>query len=135
MADTKRVIAATRRVSLGDFADGWDECYAVVRLASFAEYEDVSKTDFTGMNVADTLKHEIEFVKSHFVSGKILVLDETTSESSLQNMTKDDVDAIPSLPDYLYTVVMGMNLDPKALKREAQDTSAPSTSESITKTS
>ncbi len=130
-----RVVAATRKVSLADFADGWDECYAIVRLASFAEYTEIAAKDFKGMEQLAILAFEGDTVRSHFVTGKIMVLNDAGTDQTLAEMTADDIDAVPGMADYLYTVIMGMTLDPKALRKAAQDSSAPSNSESTTKTS
>lgn len=135
MADDKRVVAATRKASLSDFADSWEDCYAIVRLASFAEYSDIATKDFKGMPTVEVLKFETDIVQAHFISGKIMVLSEAGTEQVLSDMQKGDIDAVPGMADYLYTVIMGMTLDPKALRKAAQDSSAPSNSESNTKTS
>lgn len=126
-----RVVAATRKVTLSAFADGWDDCYAVVRLASYQEFVDVANTDFKVMTQQEALKFEADFVKTHFVSGELLLL----GSEGLQKMTAADIDAVPGMTDYLYRVSMGMNLDPKASGEAAPDESEPSNSESTTKTS
>ncbi len=128
--DNKRVVAATRKVSLSEFADDWDDCYAVVRLASYGEYVEVANKDFTDIKQEDALKFEYDFVISHFVSGKILLL----GSDELQDMAVDDIDAVPGMTDYLYRVSMGMTLDPKVSGKAAQDMSEPSSSENTTKT-
>lgn len=129
----KRTPAVLRKVSLADFSDGWDECYAVVRLASYQEFADFANEDLSSLNNIEKVGKEIEVVKRHFVSGKILVLEDGGS-TTLEDMTSDDVAATPKLADYLFSIILGVDLDPKGSSKAAPSSSASTTPSNNTKT-
>jgi hypothetical protein len=125
MTDTKRRIALTRKVSLADLADDWNDCYAVVILASFDEVTEIGSKDFKDMKPIDIVSWELEVVARNFVSGKIMALG-VDNTSELVDMTADDLRASTQLVDKLYSVIMGISLDPKGTSKTASSTSAPS---------
>lgn len=125
-----RRVAATRKVSLADFNENWTDCYVVLLLADLQEFRDSIAKDWTGALQAEVLDFELDTVKQHFVAGKIRIV----GSDELVDMEPGDVTAVPELPDYLYSVIMGIDLDPKDLRKAARSTSVPSNSESTTKT-
>lgn len=134
-----RRIAALKKVSLADFAEGWDDCYATVRLATLQDYREITTKDFTGAKNLEVVDYEVQVVKEHFVGGKIRVLNDQ-GEPELQDMQAEDVECLPGLADHLYIAVLGLNLDPKDLRTQMAQSSTselgetPSTSLSTTKT-
>lgn len=130
MTDAPRRIAATRKVSLADFADDWQDCHAVVRLATLEEFRETTEKDFTALKTSEVIDYEVQFVKDHFVSGRLKEL----GGDELVDMLADDITAVPPLPDYLYTVILGLDIDPKGLRKAAQAMSMPSNDSSTTKT-
>lgn len=130
----ERRLANTRKVSLGTFADGWDECYAVVTLADFPTVSEVNGKDIAKMKGIEVLAFEIDVVKKNFISGKVLVLkDDGTSE--LADMIADDLDTFPNIADILYATVMGVALDPKDTPTAAPSKSESTSDSNTTKTS
>lgn len=133
MADTARRVALTRKVSLADYADGWDDCYAIVTLAGFDEVSEAADNDYSKNTNLENVAYEIEVVKRHFVSGKIRVLGEN-GQPELVDMTSDDVRASIPIADKLYAVIMGLTLDPKGMPTEATPSSESTIDSNTTKT-
>lgn len=139
MTAAKRRIAITRKVSLADVADDWGDAYAVVTLALWHE-----RSEIRGRETPKTDNEATEFMRSiakkHFVSGKIPILtDDGTVE--LSDMTAADLAESEEVISALYLTVMGVTLDPKAIRTALEAsptlpaTNEPSTDESSTKTS
>lgn len=130
--DTRRV-AITKKVSLAEVADGWEECYAVVSLANFNDLTELDATDLDKMKTLDIVKFEIGVVEKHFVSGKIL-LTQPDGTVALADMLIDDIKSSPRLIDLLYSEIMGLTLDPKDTSKVATNNSAPTSDSNTTKT-
>lgn len=120
MDDTS--VGISKRVSLAEFSDGWDECYAVVRPANMDELLDMSEVDFAAMQTRERVEKQLEFIKSHFVSGRIM-----NGEIELRNMRAEDAKASPLIIKKLFNEVMGLNLDPKEKSSEEVPMENPST--------
>jgi hypothetical protein len=112
MTAPKRRLALTKRVSLANLSEGWDECYAIIRPATYQEYQEFLALDVADMTPADQMKVEIEMVTEHFVSGKILILD-AEGESQLEDMKPEDIRASLPLANTLFFEILGVKLDPK----------------------
>lgn len=134
MGDASRRITVTKRVSLAQFGEGWDDCYAIVTPANYATYDAISKADIEKMTNAERIMFEMDTVKRHFVSGKIKALnDKGTFE--LTDMLPGDIEASLELTEALYIAIMGLQLDPKGSSGEAPTGQPPANSESTTETS
>lgn len=134
MESRPRVLAITKRVDLSDIAEGWDGAYAIVQVANGAQLIEVSKLKSADLSNEDMLTLEAKTAKENFVSGKVAVLgDNSTPE--LADMIEDDIDQSFLIAERLYTAIMGVDLDPKGIEKEAASTTASSDDSSSTTTS
>jgi hypothetical protein len=122
-ADTS--VGLSKRVSLSEFSDGWDKCYAIVRPADMDELLDMSDVDFSNMNTRERIEKQLEFISSHFISGRIM-----NGQNELRDMRAEDAKASPLIIKKLFNEVMGLSLDPKETA-----TADPSTPQSLPATS
>lgn len=134
MDDAKRRVAVTKRVSLSDIGDGWDECYATVRLATFDELGEIAEKSFADVKYLDVIKFEMDLVKEHFIDGKILILDES-GKPVLQDMVANDVKSYPQIADHLYATIIGVDLNPKDTRTEVPSKTESTNDSNTTKTS
>lgn len=78
-------LAITKRYSLANVGEGWQDCYLIYRPASFADMQELWNID---PNISDdeAFTFQCDFVSKHIVSGKVLVVDEdgNTSEDSIK---------------------------------------------------
>lgn len=112
-----RRLAITKRISLEGIADGWTaECFALVMPATYPEYIAISDAEET-MKKTEVAAKNIEFVKAHIVSGRVMVLDDDGS-LVLGDLLLDDVDSFTELANKLYLELMGVTADPKDLPPE-----------------
>jgi hypothetical protein len=117
-----RRLAIAKRVSLEGLGPGWgDECYALMMPATYTDMVDADKID--GKSKDEQVSFQIEFLKNHFVSGKIRVLDGKDNE--LVDMEPDDVAASVALSDRLFLACLGDDLDPKEARQAAAATKEP----------
>ncbi|MGO4470333.1 hypothetical protein AB4Y95_00140 [Arthrobacter sp. M-10] len=128
-------IALHKRVSLAGIADGWDECFAVVSLATYEEGR--AANDLFGSKVADDegYKFQTDLVTKHFVSGKVLtVLDDGTE--GIGDLTVEDATTYIPISNRLFFEILGIAPDPKDLSTPTvtSATNQPSDSTSNTKT-
>jgi hypothetical protein len=107
---SQRRLAITKRVSLADVSEGWQDCYALIRPCSYQEYSGFADMDTTKMTVAEQIKYAMDFAASHFVSGKVKV----EGTDSLVDMTTADIYESTELSDLLFAEIVGLKLDPKA---------------------
>lgn len=128
-----RRVAITRKVSLAEFADGWDDCFAIVTLADFSEMQEIAAKDFKSLTDIEAVGFEIEVVMKHFVSGKINVINDA-GQAELVDMVAADVQAGPKIADRLYAVIMGVTLDPKGTETAVTNSPTPTPDSNSTKT-
>lgn len=114
MPKSNRTLAISKRVSLADISDGWDECYAIVRAATRAEFKQMTDESIFQMTNNEQADWQCQFVKDHLVSGKVLVADEEGNQV-LDDLTPEDIDAVMALANRLYFEIMGLKYDPKDL--------------------
>lgn len=112
MTAPKRRLALTKRVSLATLSEGWDECYAIVRPATYQEYQDFLAFNVADMTPAEQMKVEIDMVTEHFVSGKIVIFD-AEWDTQLVDMRAEDIKASLPLANSLFFEILGVKLDPK----------------------
>lgn len=122
-----RRIAITKKVSLASVSDGWDDCYAIIRPATQQDYLDFASSDPEKLAPADQVKLEVNFVKDHFVSGKINVLG-AGNQPELVDMEPDDIAASIDLANKLFFEIMGIKYDPKDLQTAALNKTPPTAS-------
>lgn len=142
MTEVQRRIAITRKVSLADYADGWDDCYAIVTLADFHEKSETQsiKDKITAMTDIEATKFMLDVDMKHFVSGKIQVLD-AADTPELVAMKAEDIATSERIISDLYLTIMGVTLDPKATQTTTDTsptpdpTNEPLPAENSTKTS
>src|SRR4051812_3413004 len=108
-----RRLAFMKKVSLEGIADGWTkDCYAYVLPATYADFDALSKLDFSEMTQGDQIKYEMDFVVEHFVSGKVMALNED-GQSELVDMEAEDARSSMTLADTLYREIVSLKYDPK----------------------
>lgn len=112
MADSNRHIAITKKVSLADLSEGWDDCYAIVRPATYREYREFADGKIEDLKPSEQLALEMDIVMNHFVSGKIMVLGDD-GEAHLEDMNAEDVQESVPLANKLFFEILGIKLDPK----------------------
>ncbi len=110
---SKRVIGIVKRVSLSEFSEGWEQCYARVRPLTYDEQLQIMEVEFDSMTKRDTLDYQYKVVKDHFVDGEIKVKDPETGEMTLLAMQPEDTKASMLIVAKLFREIIGLNLDPK----------------------
>jgi hypothetical protein len=126
-----RRLAIAKRVSLEGLGPGWgDECYAFMMPATYTDMLGADQID--SKSKEEQVRFQMEFLKRHFVSGKIRLLDGKDNE--LVDMEPDDVAASVALSDRLFLACLGDDLDPKEARREAEATEKPPKGEKPTAT-
>lgn len=104
---------AVTRSNLAGLAEQWDdECYALVRLATYEDHVRVEEANASHKG-REGLEFQREFVREMYVSGKAKAFKD--GEFVLIDLTAADAASIPSVCDKLYMDIMGIDLDPKAL--------------------
>lgn len=124
MADQKRRIALTKKISLADLSDGWQDCYAVIRPASYQDYRDFAANDVQAMTNTDQIKLQMDFVKTHFVGGKVMTFADDGSQV-LSDMQAADIEESTELSNKLFFEIMGIKIDPKDLQTEVLNKTKP----------
>lgn len=130
---SERHLGLTKKVSMADIGEGWDECYAIVRLAEFEEQVEFSELGIDKLTKAEANRAEMDFVRDHFIRGEIMILDED-NEPCAAPMVPDDVSRNLEIADKLFFAILGIKLDPKDLGTEAPSKTEPTESSSTTKT-
>jgi hypothetical protein len=117
---TERRLAIAKRVSLAGIGPDWgDECYADVMPANYNDMLEADNID--QLSKAEQVKFQLEFIKRHFVSGKIRLMGSDTPVG----MEPDDVTASVALTDRLFMAILGDDIDPKGAAPAAGQPSAP----------
>ena len=120
-----RRLAITKRLSL-DMIEGWDDnCYMVFTPISINELGGLMDVD--KMTELAALNKIVALLQEHFVSGKVLILDEGAEAGGAQTLVdaeKEDVGSLsPDVINQVFETVTGENLlDPK----EKTPTATPS---------
>lgn len=110
---SKRVIGIVKRVSLAEFSEGWDDCYARMRPVTYDEQLEIMELDFDKMGKRETLDYQFQVVKDHFIDGKIKAKDPETGEMKLVDMEPEDAKATMLIVAKLFREIIGLNLSPK----------------------
>lgn len=128
--------AIVKKSSLAGLAEGWDEsCYAYVKPATGEDRRvfrqaltDSQDTD----NTEELAKIQDDMVLSHFVSGKVKLLNED-GKFELADMQKEHLE-VGLVSDRLAMDIMGFDLDPKewaaVLKPPSEDSNSTETQSS-----
>jgi hypothetical protein len=117
-----RRLAIAKRVSLEGLGPNWgDECYALMMPATYTDMLEADQID--AKSKQEQVSFQIEFLKRHFVSGKIRIL--TGEDSELVDMEPNDVEASVALSDRLFLACLGDDLDPKEARQAAVATKKP----------
>jgi hypothetical protein len=126
---TERRLAIAKKVSLAGIGPDWgDECYAYVMPANYNDMLEAEKLD--ELSKAEQVKFQLDFIKRHFVSGKIRVM----GEEDLADMEPDDVMASVALTDRVFMAILGDDIDPKEADPAAGRPSAPASDDKPTGT-
>lgn len=112
----ERRLAITKKSSLAGIAEGWDEsCYAIVTAATVEELVEFSKFKGSDHSEAEWVNIAADFVKHHFVSGRVLVLGQPASSKKfvLADMQLADISQSIDIVTKLLADIAGVNYDPK----------------------
>jgi hypothetical protein len=124
-----RQLAIAKKVSLDGIGPGWgDECYAMMLPATYQDMLDIDALDDKKRDAY--VEFQLEFLKRHFVEGKIRVV----GEEQPVDMEPDDVGASIALTDRLFLACLGNDIDPKEASPEAGTTDEPKSDEKPTET-
>ena len=124
-----RQLALAKKVSLEGIAPDWGEdCYAMMLPATYADMLEVDGIE--KKSKAEQVAFQMEFLKSHFVSGKIRLID----MDGPVDMKPEDVAASITLSDRLFAACLGDDLDPKEVRRAAAATQEPESDDRPTET-
>lgn len=124
-----RRLAITKRVNLEGIGEGWTtECFALVTPANYNEFIGFTKLQDEGKSNTELVEFQLDFVKKHYVSGKVLTLNDE-NEQVVDDMQSEDIDESKALADKLFGEIVGINLDPKdtSIATETSPTQTPST--------
>lgn len=112
MQTASRRLAISKRVSLANIAEGWDDCYALVAPCSYQEYAEIVALIEEGKTKAEIMAFQLQFVKSHLISGKVRVFDES-NQPVLVDITPEDIELSQDISDTLCVGITGVAPDPK----------------------
>jgi hypothetical protein len=112
-----RTIALTKRISLSEFSEDWDDCYVLVRPATYQEALEFQEKDLKKLTTKEVLEIQRSMIKDHFVSGKVKVQSPTGVE--LVDMTAEDLDTSIAMSNHVFLQILGLDLDPKGTKTAA----------------
>jgi hypothetical protein len=131
-----RTIAILKKISLAGLADNWDEnSFIIAKPVSYKDYQEYTDLDVKAMDEKAGVKLMIDMVKSHFVSGKLPILADS-GEVTIEDAEKDDIENLGvEMLSKLFSEIMGVNYDPKAIQTAAQANKIASTSENSIETS
>lgn len=125
MSEKKRY-AAVKRVELAGLSEGWDEtCFAFVIPSTYKDQKELAAADLASKSPEEQLRYQLDFVRAHFISGRIKVFDGKEFEEV--DMTAEDTEASVDVTDYLYSEIMGLGLDPKDIRKVAASGALQST--------
>lgn len=132
MSEPKRIVSIKKSLLEGLSHEWGDECYAYITPATYEEMLEVNELNTAELTQRQQVNFQLEQVKKHFVSGKIKVF--TGTEFELVDMTADDAVATIAIADKIYADIIGFELDPKDLRKAAQENALQVKSESSTET-
>ena len=113
-----RTVALTKKISLAEFSEDWEDCYVIVRPATKAEALEFSKTDVKNMTPEQQLAKQMKIIDDHFVSGKLKILG-GSGTPELVDMEASDVEASMPMANKIFFDILGVTLDPKDLTNAA----------------
>lgn len=117
MSESKQY-PVVKRVELAGFSEQWDEsCYAYVVPTNYHDQLATITNKISELPPKEQIQAQLDFVKEHFVSGRIKVFDGEVFK--LVKMEPEHTGATVDLTDYLYSEIMGLGIDPKELRRAA----------------
>lgn len=135
MAEASKRLVGVKRVSLEGLAEGWgSECYALYMPATYQDNLALQDLDPTTMSQKQQVEYQLELVRRKFVSGKIQAYNLDTGELELADMTADDAVATVGIADAIYGAIIGFELDPKDIRKEAVASALQATYETPTET-
>jgi hypothetical protein len=116
MSDRK--VAILKKVSLDEFADGWNGTYINVAVASYKEFKEYTQSSVENLTEEQGIDMITKLVHDKFVSGKIMILDDN-NEPVLADAEIGDLDNLGvDMLNKLFTSIMGVSYDPKATQTE-----------------
>lgn len=132
MSDKK--YRAVKKVSLADLSDGWDqECYAYVQPSTYEDQKALIQADLGKKKEPEQVDFQLKFVRDHFISGVIKQFDGESFEPV--EMTEDDTSLSIAITDHLYAAIMGFELNPKDIRKAAEESALQTNEETPTETS
>lgn len=116
---SERRVAILKKVSLSGMADGWgDDCFVVVQPASYKQFKEYTQTNVEQMNEAQGIELITNLVQEQFVSGKLMIIGDDGKPVNA-DMEKGDLESLGiDMLNEIFTKIMGVNYDPKALGTE-----------------
>lgn len=131
-----RRVAILKKVSLSGFADGWgDDCFVIVQPASYKQFKEYTQTKVEEMDEAQGIDLITTLVKEQFVSGRIMIIGDD-NKPVIADMEKGDLDSLGiDMLNELFTKIMGVNYDPKAIGTEVTSSKPSLKPENDTETS
>lgn len=126
-------VAILKKVSLSGLADGWgDDTYVTVRPASYKQFKEYTQTKVENMTEAEGIELITSMVSEQFINGKIMVLNDK-NEPELADATKEDVENLSiEMLNAIFTGIMGVSYDPKAMPTVPTDSGKSLNSENDT---
>lgn len=130
---SERRVGILKKISLSGMAEGWgDDCFVLVQPASYQEFKEYTKTDVETMTETQGIDMITTLAKAKFVSGKIMILDDE-NKLVLDDMQKDDLDTLGiEMLNKIFTQIMGVSYDPKAMPTAATNKKKSLKSENAT---
>jgi hypothetical protein len=110
----ERRLAITKKVSLEKLSDDWQDCYATVRPATYADYTKLVEAEPEKLAPTAQIKLEMDFVRDHFIGGKLKVFN-AHGQPELVDMQPEDIELSTELTNLLFFEIVGVTPDPKGL--------------------
>lgn len=127
--ESPRRLGIAKRVSLEGVAEGWtDACYALINPSDYLDSIQIKKQQIDETDEDKAVEFMIDFIKQHFVSGKIMVYNDN-DELELADMVAEDAGASIQITDRLFTSITGVANDPKDSSTVTETQSVPVSTE------
>lgn len=123
---SERRVAILKKISLEGLADGWGaDCFIMVQPASYKQFKEYTQTDVEKLDEAAGIDLITKMIKEQYVSGQIMIMGEDNKPVNAEAEV-DDIDSLGvEMLNTIFTGIMGVNYDPKAIQTAA-DASKPS---------
>lgn len=127
---SERRVAILKKISLEGLADGWGaDCFVMVQPASYKQFKEYTATDVEKLDEAQGIDLITKMIKAQYVSGQIMIIGDNGKPVNAPAEV-GDIDSLGvEMLNTIFTGIMGVNYDPKAMPTAANASSPSSNSD------